>query len=416
MSAFARTLGALLVFVAVGSASPVDAAPALQDLAALAGDGQGVYAVSADGEILVAQAADLPVHPASVSKIATSLALLERLGPEHRFTTRLRGAGPLRAGTLEGDLVLTASGDPFFVDESAFLLLARLHAEGLRTVAGRLRVEGPLLFNWQPDPDGRRLRRALAGMEGLQAWAVVARATGAPSLRETALAFRDETRDGGTGGETLAVYRSPPLLHLVKVLNGYSNNVFHFAADTIGGTGAVESIARAHVPPGWRDEITIDNGAGAGTTNRLSPRAAVALLGALAERLAESGHDLPDALPVSGIDPGTLRERFPEHPGTVVGKTGTFGSVGASALTGALRTRRFGIVRFAVLNHDVPVPEARRRQDDLVRALIAIAGGEPWPTTAPTHPDYLAALVEPGPDGGSGKDARGQPPAGEVAQ
>src|SRR6185369_2437118 len=151
------------------------------------------------------------------------------------------------------------------------------------------------------------------------------------------------------GPERLAVYASPPLLTMVKAFNGYSNNVFHLAADAIGGVGVVQSTARGHVPEEMRDEIVLDNGAGAGTTNRLSPRAAVALLGTLATELARTGHDLTAALPVSGRDAGTLKERLPELTGVVVGKTGTFGSVGASALVGVLRSRRDGVVRFAVL-------------------------------------------------------------------
>src|SRR5262249_39200416 len=131
-----------------------------------------------------------------------------------------------------------------------------------------------------------------------------------------------------------------------------------------------------------------------GKTNRMSPRAAVALLHALEQELARHGETLADVLPVSGIDPGTLRERLPEHPRFVVGKTGTFGSVGASALAGVLHTRNHGTVTFAVLNHGVPVPEARRRQDAFVRALIAATDAEPWPYEAPTRPAYLQAIVE----------------------
>jgi D-alanyl-D-alanine carboxypeptidase/D-alanyl-D-alanine-endopeptidase (penicillin-binding protein 4) len=192
----------------------------------------------------------------------------------------------------------------------------------------------------------------------------------------------------------LLVYRSPVLLHVVKALDGYSNNVFHYASDAIGGPHAVQAIARAAVPEAMRAEITIDNGAGAGTTNRLSPRAAVALLRALAGELGRQGHGLTDALPVSGVDPGTLAERLPDRPRVVVGKTGTFGSVGASALAGALRTRGHGTVYFAVLNHGVPVPAARARQDAFVRALADATDAEPWPYETAARPAYAEAEVE----------------------
>jgi len=368
--------------------------PSLAHLAhATVGAGQGVYAVAGDGTVLVAQAADRAVHPASVTKVATSLALLERLGPWHRFETRVRATGPVRAGVLAGDLVVEGGNDPFLVDESAVLLLQRLRARGLRAVEGRLVARGPLLFDWQPDPDGGRLARVLSGADGNGAWSAVA-GDEAGILRKEALVFHGRQPRSQGPGERLAVHRSPPLLHVVKVLNGYSNNVFHFAAGALGGVAVVEESARAHVPAEMRDEIVIDNGAGAGTTNRLSPRAAVALLGALADELAREGRDLTAALPVSGIDPGTLRERLTEHPGVIVGKTGTFGSVGASALAGALRTRRYGVVRFAVLNAGLPVPEARARQDAFVRRVIAATEAVPWSYTSPTQPAYLAAQVE----------------------
>jgi D-alanyl-D-alanine carboxypeptidase/D-alanyl-D-alanine-endopeptidase (penicillin-binding protein 4) len=388
----------LAVATVAAWAAPADAAPALQALARSVGEGQGVYALDGDGTVLVEQASDLPVHPASVSKVPTTLALLEELGPEHRFSTRLLGTGPVRDGRLQGDLVVAAGGDPFLVDEGALLLLQKLRARGVRAVDCGLLVRGPLIFDWQLDPRGERLERVLRGAAGEAAWEAVARPAGDDaSLREVALVFRERSpgeRARGGGEEVLAILRSPRLLHVVKVLNGYSNNVFHFAAEAIGGVPRVEAIARASVPEEMRDEVILENGAGAGTTNRLSPRAAVALLDALAEVLGKSGHDLTAALPVSGVDPGTLQERFPEAPRLVVGKTGTYGSLGACALVGALRTPDRGVVRFAVLNRGVPVPDARARQDAFVRALAGAVGALPWPYAEATRPAYLTAQVE----------------------
>jgi D-alanyl-D-alanine carboxypeptidase len=97
---------------------------------------------------------------------------------------------------------------------------------------------------------------------------------------------------------------------------------------------------------------------------------------------------------VSGIDMGTLRDRLLDLRGVIVGKTGTFGSEGASALVGMLRTRKYGEVVFAVLNYWLPVPEARHRQDAFVRALVAATGAEPWPYERHAPPDFRAATVE----------------------
>jgi D-alanyl-D-alanine carboxypeptidase/D-alanyl-D-alanine-endopeptidase (penicillin-binding protein 4) len=49
--------------------------------------------------------------PGSSTKLLTVGTSLELLGRDHRFTTRVYRTGPLRNGTLDGDLVLLASGD-----------------------------------------------------------------------------------------------------------------------------------------------------------------------------------------------------------------------------------------------------------------------------------------------------------------
>src|SRR5262245_38256300 len=215
--------------------------PSLQALAAHAGAGQGVYAQAEDGSVLVAQAEDRAVHPASVTKVATTIAMLERLGLEHRFETRLLARGDVAAGRLRGDLVVEGGNDPYFVYESAFLVLRRLRALGLASADGRLGVRGPFIFNWQPDPQGKRLEKALRGADGTEAWAAVG--AGEP-LARAALHFGHGQVAGSDAERPLAVHRSPPLLHVVKTLNGYSNNVFHYASDSIGGPHVVQEIAR----------------------------------------------------------------------------------------------------------------------------------------------------------------------------
>jgi D-alanyl-D-alanine carboxypeptidase/D-alanyl-D-alanine-endopeptidase (penicillin-binding protein 4) len=148
------------------------------------------------------------------------------------------------------------------------------------------------------------------------------------------------------------------------------------------------------VPAEQRGEIVLGDGAGASPRNRLSPRASVALLRALAAELEAHGAGLEDVLPVAGVDEGTLRHRLEGagERGHVVGKTGTYGSYGACALAGALRTRR-GPVYFAILNRNVPIEAARRRQDAFVRALLAAFDTEPWPYRRDDAPAFTRAEV-----------------------
>jgi serine-type D-Ala-D-Ala carboxypeptidase/endopeptidase (penicillin-binding protein 4) len=401
------------------------------------GADQGVYIEAADGTVLLAQVATKPVHPASVSKVPTTLTLLRKLGPEHRFVTTFTAKGRVVDGTLYGNLIVASDGDPSLVDEDALLVAERLRQSGINKVAGTLELKGPLTFDWKTDSDGASLRRALSGVTPPAALAAVrallvldatsatgaatgatlaplgirflastraadAPATGAPTGAAGVSATGSATGAAGaqrvtpfSGEHPLIVHRSQQLLPLVKSLNDYSNNIFAPFAEAAGGAGAVESLARSVVPEEMRSEITLGDGAGENPTNRLSPRAAVKLLRVLEQELAKSGHALCDILPVAGVDDGTLHDRLngPGEAGHVLGKTGTYGDYGASALIGAIHTTDLGTVYFAILNHNVPVPQARHRQDRFVRFLLSQLHSVPWTYQRDPRPAITRAEV-----------------------
>lgn len=395
----------LVVLVCVGWHGARAASGELPALAPLArsilGADQGVYVEAADGSVLLAQAASAPVHPASVSKVPTTLALLRKLGPDYRFITTFAAGGPLRDGTIAGDLVVDGGGDPYFVDENALLVAQRLNASGVHRVTGAVRARGVWFFDWQADGAATQLQQALSGKASSAAWTTVQSLTPALASPPTVSfgGVADESTPPGVGAEALEpllIHRSQPLLSLIKSLNDYSNNVLKLLADAAGGAAAVEETARRSVPESMRAEITLGDGAGTDARNRLSPRAAVNLLRALDQELAATGHTLVDALPVSGIDAGTLHERLngPGEIGHVVGKTGTFGDYGASALIGAIPTTDRGTVYFAILNHGLPVSEARRRQDRFVRALLARITSLPWSYQPDLRPAVARAEVQ----------------------
>jgi D-alanyl-D-alanine carboxypeptidase/D-alanyl-D-alanine-endopeptidase (penicillin-binding protein 4) len=394
--------GALALCPLSSAAAPAgESGPLLQAAArSRVGADQGVLAVAEDGTVLASLHPDRAVHPASVTKVATTLALFRELGPEHRFETGFQASGPVHDGVLDGDLLVEAGGDPFFVYEDAFLVLLELRRTGVRDVTGRVRVRGPLVFNWRLDDSERRLQLALAGRDGREAWTAVqgARAGAEPvPFEQAGLHFAG--RDGAArhGAATpLVIHESPPLRRIVKELNGYSNNVFHVLSDRIGGPAAVQRLVRGSVAADLGPQIVITNAAGAGTTNRLSPRAAVAVVRALAEELRSHRMDLRDVLPVAGIDRGTLEDRFraPGMRGAVVAKTGTYGSLGVSSLAGVVHTQRFGTVAFAILNRGLTVLEARRRQDAFIEALCEVAGAQPMVSyRPPSDPPFASALV-----------------------
>ena len=83
-----------------------------------------------------------PVNPASLAKLLTTAAALDRLGPAWRWRTPVWLTGPLRDGVLEGSLVIQGSGDPTLVLERVWLLLRRVQALGVREIRGDIVLDG----------------------------------------------------------------------------------------------------------------------------------------------------------------------------------------------------------------------------------------------------------------------------------
>lgn len=81
---------------------------------------------------------DTALNPASVIKLATSLAALDILGPAHTWKTRIHAGGPVQDGVLHGDLWVRGGGDPFLVSEEFWKMLGALRRSGIRRITGDL--------------------------------------------------------------------------------------------------------------------------------------------------------------------------------------------------------------------------------------------------------------------------------------
>lgn len=73
---------------------------------------QGVWIQTQD-TLLANHQGTMPLPAASITKVATSLAVLKKLGPDHRFETKIGYIGTLQNGELNGDLVIEGGADPF---------------------------------------------------------------------------------------------------------------------------------------------------------------------------------------------------------------------------------------------------------------------------------------------------------------
>ncbi len=77
-----------------------------------------------------------PVNPASVMKLLTTLAALDRLGPAWTWATPVWITGSISGGVLDGSLVIKGTGDPKLVVERLWLLLRRVQQMGVHEIRG----------------------------------------------------------------------------------------------------------------------------------------------------------------------------------------------------------------------------------------------------------------------------------------
>src|SRR6185295_12664498 len=138
------------------------------------------------------------------------------------------------------------------------------------------------------------------------------------------------------------------------------------------------------------DDLSLASTSGVGV-NRVTPRAMMKILRALRDELAKNKLTLPDILPVAGIDPGTLEERYTDaqERGSVVAKTGTLTRTdgGASSLVGQMKTKSGRVVLFVIMNQRGNVVRFRQNQDTIVSSIQNSLGG---PAPFPYQPVKLA--------------------------
>ena len=105
----------------------------------MAGGAASVVVADADtGNIRYQHDADNRLMPASNTKLLTSTAAMELLGPGYRFSTDVLADGTPPRVVLSGDLYLRGTGDPTMLAADYDALAAQVAAAGVRRVTGRL--------------------------------------------------------------------------------------------------------------------------------------------------------------------------------------------------------------------------------------------------------------------------------------
>ena len=350
---------------------------------------QGVLVETRDGKVVSAQSENQPFNPASAVKLATALIALRTFGPQHRFATGVWADGTLdkTTGVLSGNLYVSGR-DPSFHYEHAISLARELNNLGIKQVTGDLIVAPGFTMNFNSSSrrSGEQLYDTLDSTrryaEAINAWnyqrALLKESAAPETVPSVAVMNAVVVGPVAPSAKLLLTQKSSKLVDILKVLLCYSNN---FMAERIGeGLGGPSSVQQQlttllGIGP---SEIRLSSLSGLGS-NRISPAVMMKIYRALLSELKKNGLSASDILPVAGIDPGTMKERFtgPAWRGSVIAKTGTLVRTdgGASALVGQMKSASGEILYFVIMNQRGSVVRFRENQDYLVMLIQNTRGG-----------------------------------------
>jgi serine-type D-Ala-D-Ala carboxypeptidase/endopeptidase (penicillin-binding protein 4) len=375
-----------------------------------------------DGDTVDSRHGDDAINPASVTKVATTLWALEKLGPDHRFETRfLARQSPRPGGELPGDLLVQGGGDPDFQVENAMLVARELNRAGVRRVSGALVVNHQFWMGWEggsqgrePDPGKRamimavRLRQAFDpsrwSYSVRRTWLELAARRGFDPSAPPRVTFAGPTLErtdvSGTG---LVVHHARPLVQILRRLNCFSNNDIERVGDSLGPAPDLGRFLSDRWGLTGGSAIRFETTSGLGE-NRLTPRQVVMLLRDLRRTCERMGIPIESVLPAVGCDPGTVAhfyQRISNGPAStsVVGKTGTLTATdgGVSVFAGFASTSE-GEFIFCVAQPRAAgrLSQARWKEEQWVLDLVAQHGGPIGRTcAAPLTGPEDGAVVEP---------------------
>ena len=342
-----------------------------------------------DGKVVSSQAENEQFNPASNLKLATALVALRTFGPHHRFATGVWTDGTLdkTTGIITGNLYVSGR-DPSFHFEHGVLLARELNKLGIKQVTGDLVVAPGFTMNFSSSAQrsGDRLYDTLDATlrtaEAVRAWNYErtllndrASLETVPSVAVMGGVLVDAV---SPSAKLLLTQRSSKLVDILKVLLCYSNNFMAARiGEALGGPEAVRQRLNSELGFG-PDELKIATLSGLGV-NRVSPRAMMKIYRALLAELKKNGLSPAAIMPVAGIDPGTLEDRFTglARRGSVIAKTGTLLRTdgGASSLVGQMKTGNGEVLLFVIMNQRGSIWRFRENQDYLVMLVQNTRGG-----------------------------------------
>jgi len=304
------------------------------------------------GKLLEGHQADLPLVPASTTKVVSTYALLKTWKPNYVMESELWGT--LAGDTVTGDLVFKGAGDPFLTSERLWLLAQDLKSRGILRVLGRVRLDQsffdaqrygngwentsindtppilPLSVNWNRDERGKILHNPEP----------VAIETITRIFRESGIQILGESPREGEPVKLLA-FPSRPLRDFIQDINKYSNNfMIEMLMKRFGEGSWSRSVQRIQafcqdtlgLEP---DKVRLTDGSGLSKENRLSARTLMTVLRAGWFDF-EVGPEFVSSLKVNGGEPWELSWKDPRLVRRIRYKTGHL--TGVTSVCGYLQT------------------------------------------------------------------------------
>ena len=338
-----------------------------------------VYDLDADEE-LYGLRPNVKRPPASVEKLWTTTALLDKLGPNARLHTTVLGTGSERHGVWHGSLYLRGGGDPTFGDPTfnrtwefgygptAAQLTQQLAKRGITHVTGHIfadetmfdRKRGGLITKYLVDtPDFGGQLSALTYDHGATvphySPAAFAAREMALVMRGSHIAVKAARRERKTPGDAhvLATVGSPPLSVMTRLMDVPSDDLFaELFAKQLGvlfGRGGTISDGAKVISRTIADTYglhpTILDGSGLSRDDLSSPLEVVDLLREVWG--TQVGHELVASLPTVGKE-GTVRGIGLKTAavGNCAAKTGTLNYV--TNLAGSCHSKSGHTLAFAL--------------------------------------------------------------------
>lgn len=333
------------------------------------------------GNVVLAKNPQLPLLPASSTKVLTVSAALLKLDLDDRITTRVMQSGSDIA-------VIKAAGDVWMTYETIKDLAEQIRKNlpGVKQVQidtsawtapsfieswGRENITEGFIAPMEPAMIyGARLNGARSGdvprsnTPALDVAGAVARELGV-----TAFSKAEGTVPAGEGVKELAKVESPTLRERIEKLMETSDNVMAEAVGReLSGNDPVGETLRIlgehfQIPA----DLKIFDNSGMSKANRIPAEFLDSLMFAAAKDNSRLSAILA-TLPVAA-GTGTLESRYTtlRGRGYVRAKTGTL--TDTSALVGTILSESGRVYTFAIISNDAPILEARSAMDELASAV-----------------------------------------------